>query len=258
MSHGSPFDWSAAWGELAWRHARPHQPTVVRDNETCVVATEGGGEAGGETGVEGGGETAAGGGALLIAARSTARIEVPIALVNQVTGANNPKLERKHAQHDSNVVAQVEQLPQSGCSNVEKHTLRFAVTPQPEGEWQVGLVRIEEVLSGDSEGKFEIAWFERSGKWTFAWADNATFRPFMPKGRVEKQIVELQALLPVPVILTDGSKVEWETKRRKPSIAGSTVKLYKGCVKLLRTFIDMKRTDLTHEQSDEGDSDRDS
>ena len=123
-----------------------------------------------------------------------------------------------------------------------QHQLCFAVTPQPEGEFSVGLVRIEKVLQASAE----IAWFYRVG-WEekHEWPDNPVFKPHMLDRRVERQEVGLESLLSVPVKLTSGSAKSF--KSDAASIAGQSVKLEKACVNLLRTFLEIHREDLIAE-----------
>ena len=120
--------------------------------------------------------------------------------------------------------------------------LYFAVMPEPEGELSVGLVRIEKQHSDQA---VDYSWWKRQGDGD-KWPDTPTFKPFMPKGRVEKQTkVTVESLLSVPVELTPATAKAYKPGAK--SIAGQSVRLTKVCVTLLRTFLRIHRKDLIAE-----------
>tara|TARA_B110001452_G_scaffold101705_1_gene84383 strand:+ start:387 stop:3554 length:3168 start_codon:yes stop_codon:yes gene_type:complete len=242
MDHGSPVSWTAAWAKVAWRFPRPHKPPPANapaPSSALVVASSAGAPAASSALVV---ASSAAGGEAGPSNAAASLYSQPAALVNSVTGGNNSRLARAHGQRDVAVVTAATALRASGVESVSLHQLCFAVTPEPEGEFSVGVVRIEKVL----HATVEIAWFYRVG-WEekHAWPDNPTFKPYM-KGtgqrKVEKQEVGLESLLAVPVTLTGGSVSSF--KPDAPSIAGQSIKLEKACVTLLRTFLEIHRVDL--------------
>ena len=114
----------------------------------------------------------------------------------------------------------------------------------PQGEFQVGVVRIEAVSADGKE--VTIAWWMRKGADTlFRWPDTPTFEPYMPNGRVEKTTVGLEALVSVPLVLTDATLKTFKPEAK--SIAGQSIRLKKECITLLRTFLTLQRSDLVHD-----------
>ena len=126
--------------------------------------------------------------------------------------------------------------------------LYFAVTPGPEGEVSLGLVRIEK----DHGATVDFSWWQRKGD-SAVWPDTPTFEPYMPTGRVEKQVgVEVaESLLAVPVELTPASKKAYKPDAK--SIADQSVRLSKACMTLLRAFLAHHRTDLINDVDSESE-----
>ena len=231
MERGSPIDWNAMWGRLAWRFSRPHQPAATAGPAAGAAAA-----AGTEAAVEGDKEPP---------------LPPNPALVNGATGGNNRKLSKKHAKADSAVISQANALKAKGipADELKVNSLHFAVTPTFEGEFAVGLVRIE---SPESNGKVGIAWWKRKGVDLPAkWSETPTFEPFMPSGKVEKHQVEADTLLSPPIILTPTSSAAYKPAAK--SIAGQTVRLKKDCITLLRTFLTIHRPELIDEDESTGE-----
>jgi hypothetical protein len=153
-------------------------------------------------------------------------------------------------QTDEAVVAKATSLQAYGLSAVVVGQLCFALTPEPEGEFSVGLVRIEKKHSDET---VDLAWWVRTGT-ADRWPITPTFKPYMPAGKVEKQSkVKLESLLSVPVELTPKSGAEYKPDAK--SIAGQSVRLSKDCTVLLRTFLEIHRTDLINDTSGSQDED---
>ena len=223
MDHGTPFDWHAAWSKLAWRFDRPHKPS------TAAAPA---------------GPSAAPAGSSSSAAAPPPKQVPPraAALVNKVGGANAPHLEKVHAAKDEAVCEKAQSLQAHGVDAVVVGKLYFAVTPEPEGEMSVGLVRIEKQHSDQT---VDYSWWKRKSD-SDRWPDTPTFEPFMPMGKVEKHTkVGLETLLSVPVELTPASAKAYKPNAK--SIAGQTVRLLKSCVMLLRAFLKIHRKDLIAE-----------
>jgi hypothetical protein len=222
MEHGSPFDWDAAWAKLAWRFDRPHKPKPPAGPSTEARGSDGVGDS------DDAGSTAA----------ATATDLRNPSIVNGITGGNASKLEKKHAKGDESVLAQARSLAPKGLAEVAVHQLCFAVTPEPEGELSVGVVRIEKV----TPETVDFSWFQRSSD-SERWPDTPIFKPCMHRGKVEKQTkVDREVLLSVPVELTEGSKCKYKADAK--SIAGQQIRLLKSCMTLLRAFLAEKRPDL--------------
>ena len=222
MQHGCPFDWNSAWSTLAWRFDRPHKPQPAAPSEPSQSQPT---------------------------QPPQTKNMVPAAVVNKVTGANAPKLAKKHAATDHSVLEEARKLSPKGNPSASKGQLCFAVTPDPDGEFSVGLVRIDKCANG----LVDYSWWERKSE-SHAWPDTPVFEPFMPNGRVEKQTgVDPETLLSVPVSLTDGSAKVCQPNAK--SIAGQTVRLKKDCITLLRAFVVEHRSDLLAEDDDQPDED---
>ena len=220
MSYGSPFDWDAAWSKLAWRFDRPHKPSQSAAGSSALVPSA-------------------------APAPPPAPALRAAAVINKITGANAPRLQKKHATASEAVAAQVAVLPPKGVTSVDVGALCFAVTDESDGEFSLGLVRIDKV----NVATVDFSWWQRRGD-SDVWPDTPTFDPYMVKGRVEKQTgVERETLLAVPVELTPASKAEYKPEAK--SIAGQSVRLSKACMTLLRAFLDLHRTDLINDVASE-------
>lgn len=236
LEHGSPFDWKSAWKALAWCHELPHKDNASSPSHAGSSASTGAAAAEDTT-----------------SKRATGSDSV----VNKVTGANNRKTEKAKGKRDDAMLLQAQRLAPKGRTGIKKHDLCFVVTPEPDGELSVGLVRIED-LGSSSDTSVQIAWWIRKQR-SFTWSANPIYIPYMRNNRVEKQVIDIESLLSVPVSLTDKSLADYTAD--KPSIAGLTVKLTKACIDLLRAFVEAHRGDLMNEQedsSDEGDDEGDS
>ena len=220
IQHGTPFDWNTAWSKVAWRYDRPHKPQSTGPPQA-------------EQQLE----------------QPPPTNPLPAALVNKATGANAPKLAKKHAAIYHAVLEEAHKLPPKGNPSASKGQLCFAVLPEPDGEFYVGLVRIEQCVNGI----VDYVWWQRKSE-SHLWADTPTFDPFMPKGKVEKQTgVDQEALLPVPVSLTPASAIAYNPQAK--SIAGQTVRLTKACITLLRAFVADQRSDLLGADADSSEED---
>eukprot|EP00966_Prymnesium_polylepis_P186922 4333042-Prymnesium_polylepis.1 len=91
--------------------------------------------------------------------KEKAKAMPPAAVVNRVTGGNAPKLEKKHCVRDAKVLADATALRAKGVDELIVNQLHFAVSPQPDGEFSVGLVRIDKVHKSDM---FDLSWWQRS------------------------------------------------------------------------------------------------
>ena len=220
MQHGSPYDWDAMWTKVAWRFDRPHKP---KPNATEAPDPS-------------------------PQSQQPAPQKLPNpAALNVVSGANAPRLAKKHAQFDEMLLGKARALTPKGVSEVAANQLYFAVTPEPDGELSVGLVRVEKV----DQSTVDFSWFKRKSDAPF-WSDTPTFVPFMPKGRVEKQAgVGIESLLSPPVELTKSSAAQFKADAK--SIAGQTVRMTKASMMLLRAFITIHRGDLLNEVEGSGE-----
>jgi hypothetical protein len=221
MEHGSPFDWDTAWSNLAWRFDRPHKPRPTSEAPAGSSTDDAG-----STSKDG-----------QLEEPSKPQQRDP-AILNGATGGNAKKSKKKQAVRSESVEDKAKALPAKGMEMVAAKALHFVVSPAPDGELSVGLVRIEQAEAET----VDIAWWERVGD-SERWPDCPTFKPFMPKGKVEKQAkVDQEALLAVPVELTKTSKANYNPNAK--SIAGQKVRLTKACMTLLRTFLRIHRSDL--------------
>jgi hypothetical protein len=228
MNRGSPVGWKEGWEALAWRFDRPHKPQPPAAG--AVVAA----------------------GQQQLPPPAPPPAAPPAQLprtINLATGGNHRKQKKKNDQRDDAVDAKAKAMPANGVPSPQQHQLVFAVTPDPEGEFSVGLARIEQV----NDHSVRIAWFRRKNDDSSTWPDNPVFEPCkLENGRIEIQDVELETLLPVPVELTRASQDSW--RPNKQSIAGQFPKLKKDCVTLLRAFLELQRQDLIAEpEPEEGD-----
>lgn len=219
MFVGSPMDWNAAWETVAWIHDRPHKPSErasADNNDDTPGDTEGGSTA---------------------AEQDLPATGVPGAttVVNEVTGANNTKLNKKHAEQEQELTATVMALPAHGITELAQHKLHFAVAAA-DGELCVGVVKVDKL-----EDICNTSWFVRE-KGNPLWGATPVF--VAPTGRVTKSKIPRTDLLAVPVILTDASYKSLDLRAR--SIAGQSIRLSKKCMTLLREFVSIKRTDLIH------------
>jgi len=234
MQNGSPLDWNAAWEAVAWIHDRPHKPsegTSAHVNDGTADNADGASSAGGSEYKKGfggglGGRGGAGDG-------PASRVPADASVVNGVTGANNTKLDRKHAAQDEELAATVRDLPAHGIKELAEHKLHFAVAAA-DGEFRVCVVKVDKL-----EDICNTSTFVRD-KDNPMWGMTPTLTA--PIGRVTKTKVPRASLLAVPVLLTDTSYRSLDLKAR--SVAGQSIKLSKKCMTLLREFLKVKRPDL--------------
>jgi hypothetical protein len=105
-------------------------------------------------------------------------------------------------------------------------------------EMRIGLGRVKKLLDG---GDVEVAWWDMCGTGgRKAWPANPTFKPWKLRGRVGTSTEPKRCILPVPLYLTGTQGLPDKGR----SIAGSSLKLTKRCVTVLRKYCLHVRPDL--------------
>ena len=223
INHGSPLDWTAAWQTLAWRHDRPHKPSVA-STSTAIVPS---------------------------ASTASSQAERrPTSLINGVTGGNASTSARAQGKKKEKVAAAANSLVGQPALELQRYQLRFAVTPNFEGEFSVGLVRIEEV----NDTQVRAAWWYRTAK-SHEWVNAPTFKPYMAGAgnRVDVQWIDKDTVLPVEVVLTKGSKGNFCHDAK--SIAGQTARVEQACIAVLKGYITQHRSELWQRNDDASSDD---
>lgn len=194
MSTGFPVAWNTVWSVLAWRHERPHRPTM---NSQAALALEANQENASQE-------------------EPKERCEEPLAIQNGATGLNNRRLDKKHAVADTRRRCNIEELP-SHRENVSKGEFVFISVPDltlPEGELQVGLaVALEDCAHDEQSCKFK--WFIRC-EWAcktpqHEWSKTPIFKVAGDPTNPKKAYISeepLNRVLPVNVRLTQNCKGE--------------------------------------------------
>lgn len=193
MKGGFPQSWDCAWDNLAWRHHRPHRSlprerTTAQEGEPQEATSLGSGSTPSHT-----------------------HREVPISLVNGVTGRNNTKKAKKRDKDELDRHTSVSNLP----SHLDKVTTGLLVficveVSSAEGELAVGLARAMQTCD---TGECKFMWFVRK-EWCknprkHEWSKTPTFRVAADPDHPSKPYVTkepLSKVLPLDVVLTQKSK----------------------------------------------------
>jgi hypothetical protein len=158
---------------------------------------------------------------------------VPTALANAVIGINHPPAALQQARRAVSEVQEARELPTvmpAGC--VKAGLVAFIELESDEAcmEMRIGLGRVEKLLDG---GDVEVAWWDMCGtRGRKAWPANPTFKPWKLRGRVGTSTEPKRCILPVPLYLTGTQGLPNQGR----SIAGSSLKLTKRCVTVLRKY----------------------
>lgn len=252
----APPSWEALWAELAGRFPRPN---LARQRGSADSSGLGGGSgsrvgssaAGGGIGGGGSGHSnvqrnGEDGSAGRCSGSSQGTSAAALPLVNSVTGIGNSKRQRKKAVSSQNTAIAIAAMPPHP-SSVERGDLIFAVLDRFEGEFAVGLARVEDA---QSSADLELVWCERQDK-GFAWKSNPVFKVCMTTSGRQRRVAtartSLQTVLPVPVLLTEASHAAFKPTA---SLAGQNLRLQKACVQMLRDYCVARNPSLI--QSDDG------
>lgn len=195
MADGFPTSWESAWAELAWRHPRAHRPVPEANGASSTAGVAGQ-------------DTTQGKQSTSIAPPQT---DLPIAIVNGVSGRNNPRKDKARAMSNADLRALVAAMP-AHLDQVKKGMLVFISVDlaSAEGEFAIGLARA--VADCDS-GDCQFTWFIRK-EWCnkerkHKWSKSPTFRLAADPTNAKKAYVTKEPLakvLPVQVTLTTTSK----------------------------------------------------
>eukprot|EP00965_Chrysotila_dentata_P140744 4652889-Pleurochrysis_carterae.AAC.2 len=174
---------------------------------------------------------------------------MPIPLLNSVTGTNHPPGARRAAKAQMARREQARQMPDADKDSFKVHVggLYFFELPDFEGKMRVGVGRPER--NGEEEGAAVVSWLARRG-WSndpgsagFSWAGALSFDAASGQsGRGMLQSVEpIDAVLPISVALTDSSSYD---DRKPVNHRLQKVCLFKRCVDQLHAYCEAKSPNL--------------
>lgn len=220
MHGGHPRSWVEAWGDLAWRHQRPHRPASVVAAPAAAARQPSAAEG--------------------AASRPIPQAEKSIHLENGVTGLNNLKKHKERARKDATRRKDVHVLPAHAQSIVVDSLVLISVDKESaEGEMAVGLARAMESCEG---GECQFKWYVRKEWCTqprkHMWSKSPTFRLAAdPNSRSRCYVTRepLEKVLPLEVVVTANSK------RDNPRLEAECVRMLRELC-LQRDLICAERT----------------
>lgn len=233
---GFPQSWESAWNKLAWRHTRAHRPERVSrptgSSSGCALGND----------------------ATSSAQAQPTQQELPLEILNGVTGLNNPKKDKVRAKADLDRQKTVGDLPDR-VESVTVGTLVFISVElsSAEGELAVGLAR---AMQSTDKNECRFMWFIRK-EWCVQprkheWSKTPTFRVAADPDDPTKPYITkepLSKVLPLKVILTKASKANF------PRLDANCVRMIKELC--LQRDLVVQRPHSSHSARDQDDDSSD-